>query len=48
MKGGFNAKDLGGINYQLLNSLFMTITNANFDPEAIEKQIVKCSLSATN
>jgi len=41
VKGGFNAKDLGGINYQLLNSLFMTITNANFDPEAIEKQIVK-------
>ena len=29
------------LNYEMLNSLFMTITNANFDDEAIEKQISK-------
>ena len=29
------------INYQVLNSLFMTITNANFDDNAIEEQIKK-------
>ena len=29
------------INYQVLNSLFMTITNANFDDSAIEAQIRK-------
>ncbi len=29
------------INYQVLNSLFMTITNANFDDAAIEAQIRK-------
>ena len=31
----------GEINYQVLNSLFMTITNANFDDTAIELQIWK-------
>jgi hydroxylamine reductase len=30
-----------GINREMLNSLFMTITNANFDDDAIEAQIVK-------
>ena len=29
------------INYQVINSLFMTITNANFDDIAIEEQIKK-------
>lgn len=29
------------LNHQMLNSLFMTITNANFNPEAIERQVVK-------
>jgi hydroxylamine reductase len=32
---------LGSLNYQMLNSLFMTITNANFDDAALEKQIRK-------
>lgn len=32
---------LGDLNYQMLNSLFMTITNANFDDCSIEKQIIK-------
>lgn len=29
------------INHQMLNSLFMTITNANFDDEAIKQQVIK-------
>ena len=33
--------ELDELNYQMLNSLFMTITNANFDGDAIEKQIYK-------
>jgi len=32
---------LGSINGEVLNSLFMTITNANFDADALEKQIKK-------
>ncbi len=32
---------LGNTNYEVLSSLFMTITNANFDEDAIEKQILK-------
>jgi hydroxylamine reductase len=32
---------LNDVNHQVLNSLFMTITNANFDDSAIEKQIIK-------
>ena len=32
---------LGDINREVLNSLFMTITNANFDGDAIEAQISK-------
>ncbi len=36
-----NAEITGEINYQVINSLFMTITNANFDDNAIENQIKK-------
>lgn len=36
-----SAAELDELNYQMVNSLFMTITNANFDDEAIEKQIYK-------
>jgi hydroxylamine reductase len=36
-----DAGKLGGVNCEVLNSLFMTITNANFDEEAIENQIRK-------
>ncbi len=40
-QGKMDIKALGDINYQVLNSLFMTITNANFDEDAIERKINK-------
>ena len=40
-KGNLDVKELGGLNHEMLTSLFMTITNANFDREAIENQIKK-------
>jgi len=41
IRNGINVKNLGIINKEILKSLFMTITNANFDSDAIEKQIIK-------
>jgi hydroxylamine reductase len=41
VKGKVDVKNLGKTNYEMLNSLFMTITNANFDDGSIEKQILK-------
>ena len=41
VKGNLKVKDLGTVNHEILNSLFMTITNANFDEAAFEKQIIK-------
>lgn len=41
VKGKLDVKGLGEINRETLNSLFMTITNANFDDASIEKQIMK-------
>ncbi len=41
VKGNLNVKDLGNINGEILNSLFITITNANFDSDAIQAQIKK-------
>lgn len=41
VKGKLDVKSLGETNGQLLNSLFITITNANFDGDSIEKQILK-------
>jgi len=41
VKGGIDADTLSEINHNILTSLFMTITNANFDDNAIEKQITK-------
>jgi hydroxylamine reductase len=41
VKGEIDIDQLGDTNYEVLNSLFMTITNANFDAEAIEAQINK-------
>lgn len=32
-------EDIPEVNHQLINALFMTITNANFDPDAIEWHI---------
>jgi len=40
-KGKIDIASISNINHQMLNSLFMTITNANFDDDAIEKQINK-------
>ncbi|HIW21041.1 MAG TPA: hydroxylamine reductase [Candidatus Dorea intestinavium] len=35
VKNNINVEDIPEANHQLINSLFTTITNANFDPEAI-------------
>src|SRR6056297_1482056 len=40
-KGDLDVKTLDKLNQEMLTSLFMTITNANFDREAIENQIKK-------
>ncbi|MGI6607232.1 MAG: hypothetical protein ACOX2X_09420 [Peptococcia bacterium] len=37
VKGKMDSSELGKTNYELLNSLFMTITNANFDADALER-----------
>ena len=36
-----DVSEINTINHEVLTSLFITITNANFDADAIEKQIVK-------
>ena len=41
VKGKMEISKLSNINYEVLSSLFMTITNANFDDGSIEKQIRK-------
>ena len=41
VKGKVKTEKLDELNHQVLNSLFMTITNANFDADAIENQIKK-------
>lgn len=41
VKGKMDAADIPEVNHEVLRSLFMTITNANFDSEAIKKQISK-------
>lgn len=41
VKGRIDVTTLGESNCEVLNSLFMTITNANFDADSIEKQIRK-------
>ncbi len=41
VKGNVDAASIEKVNYETLNSLFMTITNANFDADAIEAQIKK-------
>ena len=41
VKGKIDVNGLSDTNYEVLNSLFMTITNANFDGDSIEKQIQK-------
>ncbi len=41
VKGKIDIKSIQEVNHQVLQSLFMTITNANFDANAIEDQINK-------
>lgn len=41
VKGKIDVRNLGDINDEILRSLFITITNANFNPDAVEKQILK-------
>ena len=41
VKGRLDVKELGQVNHEVLNSLFMTITNANFNTVAFEAQIKK-------
>ncbi|SHK19007.1 hydroxylamine reductase [Hathewaya proteolytica DSM 3090] len=41
VKGKIDVKSINEINHQVIKSLFITITNANFDGDAIEKQIKK-------
>jgi hydroxylamine reductase len=41
VKGKLDIKKLDNVNYQMLNSLFMTITNANFNDAYIVNQIKK-------
>src|SRR6056297_3742119 len=40
-RGDLDVNTLNELNHEMLTSLFMTITNANFDREAIENQIKK-------
>ena len=40
-KGKIATETIPAVNYEVINSLFMTITNANFDDAAIENQIKK-------
>lgn len=41
VRGKANPSDVDGLDREMLTSLFMTITNANFDNDAIEAQIRK-------
>jgi len=41
VKGNLDVKSISQVNHQVLKSIFITITNANFDEDAIEKQIIK-------
>jgi hydroxylamine reductase len=39
VRGGLDVNTLGSVNHEVLKSLFMTITNANFDDNAVIRQI---------
>ncbi len=41
VKGNIDIGRLGNTNHEMLSSLFMTITNANFDDGSVENQLVK-------
>lgn len=40
VKGKLDVKTISEVNHEVLKSLFMTITNANFDADAFEKHIL--------
>jgi hydroxylamine reductase len=40
-EGGFDAAELGEVNHETIRGLFMTITNVNFDGDALEAEIHK-------
>lgn len=40
-KGKIDVNEISEVNHEVINSLFTTITNANFDSEAIVQQILK-------
>ncbi|WP_304509462.1 hydroxylamine reductase [Anaerotignum sp.] len=41
VKGKLEVKSISEVNHQVIKSLFITITNANFDDNAIEREIIK-------
>lgn len=41
VKGKIDISNLDNANYEVLSGLFMTITNANFDDDSLENQIMK-------
>ena len=41
VKGNLHVEEIGNVNHEVFNALFMTITNANFDEAAFEKEIKK-------
>lgn len=41
IKGNLEVSNIASSNHEVIKSLFITITNANFDDMAIEKQIIK-------
>ncbi len=41
VKDKLDVKELDAVNGEMLTSLFMTITNANFDADAVERQIIR-------
>lgn len=41
IKGNLDTAAISEVSHEMMKSLFITITNANFDEDAIEKQIIK-------
>ncbi len=41
VNGKINPEEIPDVNHEVLRSLFITITNSNFDADAIQKQITK-------
>ena len=41
VKGNLDVKEIPNVNHEVFTALFMTITNANFDAAALEKEIKK-------